>query len=176
MTNPADFPATPRTTPSGTAETAFGVGFPAAGSAAESTEKPRVASRIPSLILAFLAGALMGMVGTVAHPNTVTVAGIDVPYGLLLGLAASLALMLGVRLVSPGRAAVIATGIGLIGVIALFTVPGTGGTILIDNSTNSLVWTLGPVLIATIVIAWPRFSKPVRPVSGAAPGHPGQPG
>ncbi|MCS4275509.1 hypothetical protein M2390_000670 [Mycetocola sp. BIGb0189] len=165
MSSPVDFPQPTRSTPSGPVVTT-----PAYAAGPAETESKT--SRMPSMVLGFLLGALVGAIGTVAHPNTLSIAGAEIPYGLLLGLLASLALMMGMRLLYPGRGAVIATGIGLVGMIALFTLPGPGGAVLIDQSLYSLVWTLGPVLIATIVIAWPRFTAPVRRI----PEQPGVPG
>lgn len=129
-------------------------------------------TRVATWLVALIAGAVIGAVGTVAHVNLLVLGPVVIPAGLILGLVASLALMLGIRLVFIDRSVVFAAALGLVGVIAILTQEGPGGAVLISNSVISLVWTLGPVLIATLVLAWPRLRR-ITPVT--PPAHEGDP-
>lgn len=135
----------------------------------ETPETSGLGNRIFSWVIALVAGVITAMIGTVAHQNILAIGPVEIPGGLLLGLLASLALMVGIRLIFVDRVAVFAAALGLVGMIAVFTLPSPGGAVLITNSVISLVWTLGPVLIATLVVAWPRFRRPVAPTALTAP-------
>lgn len=127
-------------------------------------------SRLFSGLVAFGAGVIVAMVGTVAHINILQLGPVSIPAGLILALFACLALMVGVRLIFVDRATVIAAGAGIVLTVALFTFAGPGGAVLIGQSLISLLWTLGPVLIAVIVIAWPRFTRPAATIAPAPTG------
>ncbi|MFC6355015.1 hypothetical protein [Luethyella okanaganae] len=118
---------------------------------------PSVGSRIVTGVLAFFVGAVFGAIGTIAHQSTVEVAGVDVPWGLILSLSGITALLVGLRLVLNDRLIVLATAIGLLGTIFLLSLRSTGGSVLIPQSALGLVWTVAPTLISTIVLAWPRL-------------------
>lgn len=142
----------------------------------ERAERPRAATglgRALNWLFALLGGVLVALVGTVAHMSVASVGDAVVPIGLAMALIATAAYMIGVRLLLVDRGAVFAAGVGLVGTIALFTGRGPGGAVLINDSLASLVWTLAPVLVATLVVAWPRFSRPSR--AGDDPRAPGTP-
>ncbi|MBG6239370.1 hypothetical protein IWX78_002349 [Mycetocola sp. CAN_C7] len=118
-------------------------------------------TRIAGAALSFFVGAVYGAVGTVAHQNVLRIGELTLPVALVLALIGALALLIGFRLVFVDRLAVICAALGMIGVIGLFSLASSGGTVLIPQGVPGLIWTVGPVLIATVVVAWPRM--PQRP-------------
>jgi hypothetical protein len=122
-------------------------------------------SRLPGAILSLLVGAIYGTVGTVAHQNVVRIGEAALPVGLVFALIGALGLLIGFRLLFQDRIAVLFAAIGMVGMIALFSVASAGGSILIPQGATGLVWTVVPVLVATVVVAWPRM--PQRPLAGA---------
>jgi hypothetical protein len=121
-------------------------------------------SRIPGAIVAFVVGAIYGTVGTVAHQNVLRIGEVVLPVGLVLALIGALGLLIGFRLLFEDRVPVLFAAIGMVGMIALFSVASAGGSVLIPEGVIGLVWTVVPVLLATIVVAWPRM--PQRAVAG----------
>lgn len=133
-------------------------------------DRPSVASRIVSVVLALIVGVVYGTVGTVAHPLSITIASIVIPWGLVLSLVGVSALLVGFRLVLGERLAVIAAAVGIVGIVALFSLESTGGSVLIQQGVSGLVWVLGPALIAALVIFFPSLPARPRGVSAARPG------
>lgn len=117
-------------------------------------------SRVLNTLLLVLFGAVVGAVGTSAHQVSAMLGGVEVPWGLAMAIAASGCLMVGVRLVTEGRLATIATAIGVVGAIALFSVKGPGGSVLIPDNVVGQVWVFAPVVIAAAAIAWPEPRRP----------------
>jgi hypothetical protein len=117
----------------------------------------RPASRLPVIVLALAVGAIYGTVGTVAHQNVVRIGDSELPVGLVLALIGALGLLVGFRLLFHDRVAVLFAAIGMVGMIALFSVASAGGSVLIPQGVVGLIWTVVPVLVATIVVAWPRM-------------------
>jgi LmbE family N-acetylglucosaminyl deacetylase len=126
-------------------------GIPHAAASSSSLE------RIGGGVLAFALGALFGLLGTLAHQATVTIGAIEIPYGLILSLVATSALLIGLRLVLHDRLVVLLCAIGMLGSIFLFSLRSVGGSVLIPQSMSGLIWTIVPTLVAALVIAWPRL-------------------
>ena len=120
-------------------------------------QPPTTLSRLLASLMALLAGILFGVLGTVAHQNTLTVGSATIPIGLVLALIASGALMVGLRLVVHDRLVVLAAAIGLVGTIFLLSLRSTGGSVLVPAGVTGTVWTMVPALIAALVLAWPRI-------------------
>jgi hypothetical protein len=118
-----------------------------------------MAARIINLVLLFIAGAILGAVGTIAHQSTVTVAGIPVPWGITVALLAYTCLLIGLRLLNKGRAQALAAALGTIVMTFLFSLKGTGGSVLIPDDLLGKIWVVAPIVIAAIVIAWPRLPQ-----------------
>jgi len=118
---------------------------------------PSLASRLVGYVLALAVGAVYGAIGTVAHVSVVAPFGFTVPVGLVIAVTGVAALLLGFRLVFDDRLATLFAAVGVVGVIALFSFPSAGGTVLIGQNTLGIIWTLAPVLIGTIVTAWPKL-------------------
>jgi hypothetical protein len=117
-------------------------------------------ARIGTWIIALLVGAVYGVAGTIAHAYTLG----WFPLGLLLALIGSGALVLAVRALTADRWAALASGIGLVLTVVLFSGRGPGGSIVVPDGTLDMlgpvnlgvVWTFAlPVLVAVIVL-WPE--------------------
>ena len=111
-------------------------------------------SRIVSYVLLFLAGAVIGGVGTIAHQSTVH-AGIDWPWALVASLTAFASLLTGLRMLASSRIPALIAALGTITVVLLFTQKSAGGSVLIPDTVLGQLWLAGPIVIAAIVLAWP---------------------
>ncbi|HEY5223579.1 MAG TPA: hypothetical protein VIJ18_11110 [Microbacteriaceae bacterium] len=116
-------------------------------------------ARIINSVLLFCAGAIFGFIGTVAHQSSVTLAGISVPWGLIVALVGSACLLAGIRLVSIGRIPTLMVALGLLISITVLSFKSAGGSVLIPDNLAGKVWVIAPVVIAAIVIAWPRVVR-----------------
>ncbi|KQX08463.1 hypothetical protein ASC59_06465 [Leifsonia sp. Root1293] len=114
-------------------------------------------NRLGTAALALVIGVVFGAIGTVAHTTSVTVAGIDIPIGLILSVVAVVSLLVGLRLVIHDKLVVGACAVGLIGIVALFTLPSAGGSVLIPQGIASVIWTVTPAFTAALVLAWPSL-------------------
>ncbi|MFB2584288.1 DUF6113 family protein [Herbiconiux liukaitaii] len=114
-------------------------------------------TRILGYIVAVLLGLLFGILGTVVHQISFSLFGLfDVPIGLVLALAATAMLLVGLRLVVPSRLAAVFASVALVGIVSLFSLPSTGGSTLIAATPVGMVWVLGVTLVAVVVLAWPK--------------------
>lgn len=91
----------------------------------------------------------------------VPVLGADLPLGLVGGLAIVTALLVGFRLVFDDRWAAFGAALGVVGAATLLALPGAGGSLLVLGDPVGYAWAFGPVVIALVVLAWPR-----RPADG----------
>lgn len=122
-----------------------------------------MASRVLNLVLLLCVGAVFGTLGTVAHQSTLSVLTAELPWGITVALIAVACLIAGVRLVTTDRMPALMCAIGVLGAIALFSFKSTGGSVLIPDNALGKIWVIAPVVIAAIVIAWPRIIR--RPAS-----------
>ena len=109
--------------------------------------------------MALLVGALIGSITTVIHQNFVTVAGIGIPWGLVVSLATVAAYVLGLRLVRGERTTAIFGAFGILASIFLFSQRSQGGSVLIPDNLMGSIWVIAPTLIATLIVAWPRLPE-----------------
>lgn len=130
-------------------------------------DEPRevtMGSRVASIVLALLIGIVYGCIGTVAHGWQPLLFGVPVPAGLLLAVVGVTLLFLGLRIVLDDRLPVAAAALGMLISIGIFTLPSTGGSVLIPQGVAGLIWTIAPSFIAVLVLAWPKL--PQRTGSG----------
>jgi len=125
---------------------------------------PSPLARIGTYAIAAVIGVIYGAVATVGHRHEIRIGEIVVPWGLVAALAGVLALLLGIRLVAGGRWVAAAAAVGIVGTIALLTLPGPGGSVLVAGDVIGTVWAVAPALIAVLVVAWPRLPAR-RPVA-----------
>ncbi|WP_458042093.1 MULTISPECIES: histidinol dehydrogenase [Bacteria] len=124
---------------------------------------PKFVSRIPTLFIAALAGAVFGVVGTVAHAATIW----GIPVGLVLGIVGAAALMLAIRLLAD-RWASVAAGVGITLAVIVFSGEGPGGSVIAPAGMAAVVWTVACPLVAVLIVAWPEFPTSTRPAAVSA--------
>ena len=116
--------------------------------------------RLRTLVLslgAFVMGVLVGSITTVVHQNTVDVGSFELPWGLILGLIAVTGFFVGLRMVVQNRWVVLSAALGLVGTIYLYSLKSPGGSVFIPNNLWGTIWAVGPALIATVVVLWPKL-------------------
>lgn len=111
---------------------------------------------------AFALGAFAGTVLTASHQAH---AG-GFPWGILVAIAITAAALVGLRLVFHSRAIALCFAIGLLGTSALLAAVSIGGSVLVPANPAGYAWTFAPVLIALVVLGWPRVRAQGRPVRG----------
>lgn len=119
-----------------------------------------LSARAGVFALALAVGVVYGAVATIGHRSEIRIGDIAIPWGLAAALLGVLTLLLGLRLVAGGRLAAAGAAVGIVGMVALLTLPGRGGSVLVAGDVVGTVWAVGPALIAVFVVAWP--SLPAR--------------
>lgn len=104
----------------------------------------------------------VGSVTTVVHQSVLTIAGVDIPWGLILGLLVVSGFLVGLRIVVQDRMIVLVAALSLVAMVFLLSLKSTGGSVLVPNNMWGAIWAIAPTLIATIVVAWPRLPQRSR--------------
>lgn len=118
-----------------------------------------LAGRILTSVLALVLGAAVGLVLTIAHQAAATVGGVPIPWGLVVAFVLTAAFLTGLRLVYRTRVVVGAATAGLLGMVALLSLATPTGSVLVPDNLVAQVWTIGVVLIAAVVVAWPQIDR-----------------
>ncbi|GAA4371473.1 hypothetical protein [Agromyces bauzanensis] len=126
------------------------------------------AARAGTVTLAFVVGIIYGSVATIGHRNELRVGELVIPWGLVAAILGVLALLVGIRLVAGGRLAAAGAAAGILGTVALLTLPGRGGSVLIAGDLVGTIWAVAPALVAVFVVAWPKLPARRRSTAGAA--------
>jgi N-acetyl-1-D-myo-inositol-2-amino-2-deoxy-alpha-D-glucopyranoside deacetylase len=113
-------------------------------------------SRILACVLSLVLGAFVGATLTVTHQATLG----GFPWGVVVACILTAALLLGLRLVFETRVVPGFAAIGLLGISALLAAQSAGGSVLVPGNVAGYTWTFAPVLIALLVLAWPRITRP----------------
>ncbi|GAA1834096.1 histidinol dehydrogenase [Agromyces salentinus] len=113
-------------------------------------------SRIGTLVVAFLIGALYGTLGTVGHRQAWTIGDVTLPWGLVAALVGVAALLVAFRIFS-GRLVASVVGLGVIIMVGILTLAGPGGSVLVVGDLTGTVWSIGPALVTVFVVAWPNL-------------------
>ena len=116
-------------------------------------------ARIVTLLIAAALGLFAGALLTAAHQASITIAGVPVPWGLIAGLVIIAALLIGLRVVFESRTVALAAGAGFLVASALLALQSAGGSVLVADNAAGYVWTFGPALIGTVVLAWPKLQR-----------------
>ena len=119
-------------------------------------------SRVGTLVVAFVIGAVYGAVATVGHRQELRIGDVSLPWGLVAALIGVAALLVGIRLVAGGRSAAAAAAAGIVGMVALLTLPGPGGSVIVVGDVVGTIWSVGPALISVLVVAWPKLPSARR--------------
>lgn len=122
-----------------------------------------VLPRVLTWVVAFVVGAVYGLAGTIAQ-------GFDIgwfPLGLLIALAGSAALLAAVRLLTSDRWACLATGLGLLVAMLVFSGTGPGGSVIVPQAAEGefdtgVIWTIGVTVLVAVTVAWPSRLRVAR--------------
>ncbi|MEO7122220.1 MAG: PIG-L family deacetylase [Lacisediminihabitans sp.] len=114
-------------------------------------------SRVIACVLAALVGLALGGIGTVNHQLVLGLGAARLPSGVILALLLVAALMVGLRLVFVSRILALAAGIGILIAIAVLTVGGPGGSVLVPANPAGYSWTYGAAAVVALVLVWPRL-------------------
>lgn len=121
-----------------------------------------MATKVVTIIFAVLIGAFAGALLTAVHQATFPVGDVPVPWGIVVAVLITAALLIGLRLVFGTRIVPAATGAGLLAAAALFSLQTAGGSLLVPANTAGYVWTFAPVVLGLAVVLWPRIGASVR--------------
>ncbi|MWB99552.1 hypothetical protein [Agromyces seonyuensis] len=110
-------------------------------------------------LLGLVLGLLYGFIATIGHQQVWRIGDVVLPWGLVLAILGAGALVAALRLSFESRLGSIGGAVGLVGMVALLTLPGAGGSVLVPNNLLGMVWVVAPALIAAIVLAWPRLPQ-----------------
>lgn len=116
-------------------------------------------ARLATWAIAAVLGLFAGTLLTAAHQAVIDVAGVPVPWGLIAGLLITTALLTGLRVVFESRSVALVAAVALLAASALLALQTSGGSVLVPNNVAGYIWTFGPVLIGTIVLAWPKIPR-----------------
>ena len=123
----------------------------------DEASRPGWSTRAGTFAYALLVGIVYGAVATIGHRSVLSIGDLAIPWGIAAALIGVLALLLGFRLVAGGRLAATGAAVGIVGTVALLTLPGPGGSVLIAGDVIGTIWAVAPALIAVLVVAWPRL-------------------
>jgi hypothetical protein len=119
---------------------------------------------VATIVLCVLVGAIgvfVGVVTTFTHRQLP-------PVGLAAGIAIVGCLLAGARLVFGSRIVAGAAAAGLLGAVAVLSLPGAGGSVVVSDDAAGWTWAIATPLIAAVVLAWPRMRPaPARAVAAA---------
>ena len=123
-------------------------------------------TRIVAAVAVLVLGALVGTLMTAVHQSSVTIADIAVPWGLVVGLAATAALIVGVRILSGTRWLTVIAALGIMGMSTYLAWPTVGGSVVVPANSVGYAWTYGPPIITLFTLAWPTLRRPAAKPSG----------
>jgi N-acetyl-1-D-myo-inositol-2-amino-2-deoxy-alpha-D-glucopyranoside deacetylase len=118
-------------------------------------------SRVIAGLLAAALGTLMGGVLTVVHQETVTLAGVWLPWGILAGVGIITALLVGLRVAFATRIVAACAAAGVLGSEIFLAVQPFGGSTVVSGNVLGIIWGLAPAMVTLVVMVWPT-TRPRR--------------
>jgi N-acetyl-1-D-myo-inositol-2-amino-2-deoxy-alpha-D-glucopyranoside deacetylase len=137
----------------------------------------RMTEKVVTSVLALLVGVAAGGICTVNHQLVLSLGAARLPIGVVVSLAIVAALLIGTRIVFESRIPASLAALGVLGSLAVLTLGGAGGSVLVPANGAGYTWTYGAAIVVAVVLAWPRFARSV-PRSGpfrSTPQPPAQP-
>jgi N-acetyl-1-D-myo-inositol-2-amino-2-deoxy-alpha-D-glucopyranoside deacetylase len=138
----------------------------------EAVPTPPARDLLLGLPAAFLAGALVGVLGTFKHQVGVSAAtGAGLPIGLVLSLALVAAVLAALRVAFATRHWAVAAAVGVVSAVAVLSLPGPGGSAVVVANTVGVIWTVAPSILAAVIVGLPRLprrqhSRPAQAADG----------
>lgn len=107
-------------------------------------------------LIAGVCGAAVGVLFTVAHRAELTIAGLPVPYAIVLGIVCAVGFLAAMRLLWDTRWPSIGGALGFAAAVLVISFGGLGGTVIVLDDALGWAWLVLAPLAALITIAWPR--------------------
>ncbi|WP_207453481.1 PIG-L family deacetylase [Herbiconiux sp. SYSU D00978] len=121
----------------------------------EEDEEQTPAGKVTTGLLAGLLGIVFGTLGTFSHRIVTTIAGVDVPLGLVLSILAVGGLLVALRLLFDSRLfPLIAGAAAVVAVVVLSSVGGE--TALVPLDAAGILWSIAPIVLTAAVVLWGR--------------------
>jgi len=132
-------------------------------------------TKISTSILALVLGGATGLLMTAAHQSALVIGTVPVPWGIVVALVSSTALIAGFRIAFDTRVLPALAALGLLVVAAILASPTRGGSVVVPANLSGVLWTFVPPAVTFIVLAWPRIRRapagriePVPAVKGSS--------
>lgn len=120
------------------------------------------AARFIAAVLGGVIGVALASLLTVYNQFTLPIAGQDIWVGAIAATLIVAAILVGFRLAFDTRIVPAFAAIGVVAVVGLFALPAARGSQLILQTGPGLLWEFAPIVLAILVLAWPR-ARPRRP-------------
>jgi hypothetical protein len=112
-----------------------------------------------SWLAAAVVGGVFGVAGTIAHSLTWG----PIPVGMIVGAVACGAILIAIRALTHDRAATVAAGAGMVGMLLIISGVGPGGSVVVENTVLGQIWIYVVAGLVLLTVAWPSFRRlPVR--------------
>lgn len=116
-------------------------------------------SRVLSWLAAAVVGGVFGVAGTIAH----SLMWGPVPVGIIVGTIACGAILIAIRALTHDRAATVAAGAGMVGMLLLISGVGPGGSVVVENTIMGQIWIYIVAGLVLLTVTWPSLRRlPVR--------------
>jgi hypothetical protein len=116
-------------------------------------------SRVVSWLAAALVGGVFGVAGTIAH----SLMWGPVPVGIIVGTIACGAILIAIRSLTHDRAATVAAGAGMVGMLLIISGVGPGGSVVVENTVMGQIWIYVVAGLVILTVTWPSIRRvPVR--------------
>lgn len=116
-------------------------------------------SRVLSWLAAAVVGGVFGVAGTIAH----SLLWGPVPVGIIVGTIACGAILIAIRALTHDRAATVAAGAGMVGMLLLISGVGPGGSVVVENTIMGQIWIYIVAGLVLLTVTWPSLRRlPVR--------------
>jgi N-acetyl-1-D-myo-inositol-2-amino-2-deoxy-alpha-D-glucopyranoside deacetylase len=119
-----------------------------------------LSTRILAGVVVLAAGAMVGALMTAVHQSTTGIAGVTVPWGIILALVAAIGLVVGLRVLAANRILPILATVGIMGMTAFLASPTVGGSVIVPANPAGYAWTFVPAAVILVVVAWPDVRRP----------------
>jgi N-acetyl-1-D-myo-inositol-2-amino-2-deoxy-alpha-D-glucopyranoside deacetylase len=116
------------------------------------------ASRFFAAVVGGVIGVGIGSLLTVYNGYTQTIGGRPIWLGGILACVVLAALFAGLRLAFATRVVPAFAAAGVLVMVAIFSFPSAGGSVLITQSGPGLLWEVAAPIIAFVVLVWPQAS------------------
>jgi hypothetical protein len=118
------------------------------------------------LPVALIAGVLVGVLGAFKHQVGISATtGAGFPLGLILSLGMVVVVLAAFRVAFDTRLYAVAAAAGIILAVAILSGTGPGGSTVTIANYAGFLWSVGPGVLAAVVIGIPRLRRP-RAASG----------